>query len=317
MNPKRLGLVSLAGLALSGSVVMTRLGLQELPAFTLIALRLLVATAAFAIAIAVLRPPLPRGARTMLDVALIGLISTALPLIAFTLALQYMSSGVLTLFIALFPLVTGLMAHLLLAQEKLTAAKLGGLGVAFGGVLYLLLTGTSGLSSSRVVLDIRGPLLSLTGVVIGSFATVYTRRQLTHVNVVSVSAGQTVVAAAFVAPLALASAPLKLTTISGVGWLAVGYTGLIGSFIAFMLIFQLIREYGATSSAVVTYLMPPMSGVLGAVILKEVITLPLVIGAILIFLGVFFAERGAPPRPIPAAEPTPQDDLRRDPCLMC
>ena len=63
--------------------------------------------------------------------------------------------------------------------------------------------------------------------------------------------------------------------------------------------------------------MPPMSGVLGAVILKEVITLPLVLGAILIFLGVFFAERGPPQRPAPAAEPPLEDYLRRDPCLMC
>lgn len=317
MIQNRLTLISFAGMALGGSVVMTRFGLREIPAFTLIALRLLLATAAFALALAVLRPPLPRGTRTLADIALIGLINTALPLIAFTLALQYLSSGVLTLFIALVPMVTGLMAHVWLAQERLTAAKLGGLAIAFGGVVFLLLTGTNGLSATQSALDIRGPALCLIGVVLGSFAAVYTRRQLRHVHVVSLSAGQTGVAALVLAPLGLILSRPNLGSISGQGWLSVGYTGLIGSFFAFMLIFQLIRQFGATSSAVVTYLMPPVSGLLGALLLNEVVTLPLAVGAIVILLGVYVSERAAPARPAPPVAPAPADDLRRDPCLMC
>ena len=248
---------------------------------------------------------------------MIGLISTALPLLVFTLSLQYMSSGVLTVFVALIPMFTGLMAHLLLTQEKLNTAKLAGLLVAFGGVVVLLVSGTTGLSTGAGALDVRGPVLALSGVLIGSFGTVYTRRQVRHVNVVSLSAGQTLVAALVLAPLGLGVGAPSLPTISRQAWIAVGYTGLIGSFLAFLIIFQLIRQFGATSSALVTYIMPLVAGLFGALLLDEVITLPLAIGAVLILLGVLLAERAAAPSPAPAVVAPPVDELRKDPCLMC
>lgn len=280
--------MGLAGVTLGGSVVASRVGLREMPVFTLIALRLTLAAGAFAIILAILRPPLPVGARMWMDITLVGLLNTALPLTAFTLALQYMSSGVIALFLALIPLSTGLMAHVGLAQEKLTLQKLGGLVLAFSGVLVLLLTGTSGLPT---VLDPRGPVLSLSAVVLSSFATVYARRQLGQANVITLTAVQTFVAALVLVPLGLYLARTDLTAVGTTGWLAVAYTGLVGSVIAFLAFFQLIREFGATSAAETTYLTPPVSGLLGVLLLDELISRALVFGAALILLGVFLAER--------------------------
>ena len=288
MNTRRLGLMGLAGVTLGGSVVISRVGLGEMPAFTLIALRLTLAAGAFAVILAVLRPPLPTGTRMWTDIALIGVINTALPLTAFTLALQYMSSGVIALFLALIPLTTGLMAHVGLTQEKLTLQKLAGLALAFCGVVVLLLTGTSGLPT---VLDLRGPVLALSAVLLSSFATVYARRQLGQANVISLTAFQTFVAALVLVPLGLFLARTDLTTVSPTGWLAVAYTGLVGSVLAFLAFFQLIREFGATSAAETTYLTPPVSGLLGVLLLDEVISGTLVFGATLILLGVYVAER--------------------------
>ncbi len=297
MNTRRLALMGFAGATLGGSVVMSRVGLREMPAFTLIALRLSLAAGVFAIGMVILRPPLPVGARLWADIALVGLLNTALPLTAFTLALQYMSSGVIALFLALIPLFTGVMAHLFLVHEKLTLQKLGGLTLAFGGVLVLLLTGTSGLPT---VLDIRGPVLSLSAALLSSFATVYARRQLGQANVISLTAVQTFVAALVLVPLGLAAARTDLTAISTTGWLAVAYTGLVGSVLAFLAFFQLIREFGATSASETTYLTPPVSGLLGVLLLHELISSTLVFGAVLILLGVFLAERAPDPPPTSA-----------------
>ena len=283
--------MGLAGVTLGGSVVISRVGLAEMPVFTLIALRLTLAAIAFAIILAVLRPPLPVGARMWTDIALVGVVNTALPLTAFTLALQFMSSGVIALFLALIPLSTGLMAHVGLAQERLTLQKLSGLALAFCGVVVLLITGTSGLPT---VLDPRGPALALAAVLLSSFATVYTRRQLGQADVISLTAFQTFVAALVLVPIGLSLARTELTTISSTGWLAVAYTGLVGSVLAFLAFFQLIREFGATSAAETTYLTPPVSGLLGVLLLDEVISSTLVFGAVLILLGVFLAEREGP-----------------------
>jgi len=152
----------------------------------------------------------------------------------------------------------------------------------------LLLTGTSGLPT---VLDLRGPVLALSAVLLSSFATVYARRQLGQANVISLTAFQTFVAALVLVPLGLFLARTDLTTVSPTGWLAVAYTGLVGSVLAFLAFFQLIREFGATSAAETTYLTPPVSGLLGVLLLDEVISGTLVFGATLILLGVYVAER--------------------------
>lgn len=297
MNARRLGLIGLAGITLGGSIVMTRVGLRELPVFSLITLRMTLASVAFGIGLVVLRPPIPSGARMWVDIVVVGIVNTALPLTAFTLALQFMSSGVIALFVALIPLSTGLMAHLGLAEEKLSLQKLGGLLLAFGGVLVLLITGTSGL---RTPLDVRGPLLSVGGVLLSSFATVYIRRQLGRVDVLSLTAFQTFVAALVLIPVGLAMNRIDLANLSTTGWVVVAYTGLVGSVLAFLLFFQLIREFGATSAAETTYLTPPVSGLLGVLLLDELISSELILGAALILLGVYLAERAPARAPAPA-----------------
>ena len=109
-------------------------------------------------------------------------VTQGLPLLAFTIALQFISSGVLTIFIALIPLVTGLMAHVWLNQERLGFAKAGGLAVAFGGVLLLVATRTTGLTAGASGADVRGYGLALAGALVIAASVVYTRRRLRHVE---------------------------------------------------------------------------------------------------------------------------------------
>jgi drug/metabolite transporter (DMT)-like permease len=287
--------MGLAGATLGGSVVMTRVGLGEMPAFGFIALRMSLATLAFAIGLAVFRPPPPEGRRMWVDIALIGVLNTAVPLTLFTLSLQYMSSGVVALFVALVPLSTGLMAHLSLPQERLSRRRLGGLLLAFAGVGVLLLTGTTGLPTR---MDPRGPALGLSGVLLSSFATVYARRHLQRAPVVTLTAIQTFVAAVILIPAGLLTSPIDLRAISPTGWTAVAFTGLIGSGLAFLLFFQLIREFGATTASESTYLAPPIAGALGVLLLDEVVSPALLSGAMLILVGVYLSEGG------PGQEPT-------------
>ncbi len=96
MDTERLGFVVLAGLALGSSAVLSRFGLQDIAPLSLVALRLGVATVAFLLTLRVLRPGFPRHPRPLLDIAIVGLTTMAIPLSAFTLALQFVSSAVLS-----------------------------------------------------------------------------------------------------------------------------------------------------------------------------------------------------------------------------
>jgi len=109
--------------------------------------------------------------------------------------------------------------------------------------------------------------------------------------VLVVTGGQMAVGLLCAVPMALLLSTLDLSAVAGRGWLAVAYTGLIGSFVGFILFFYMIKRFGATTAALPTYVMPAVSAGLGAVMLGEVITLPLIAGAGLILLGVFLAGR--------------------------
>jgi drug/metabolite transporter (DMT)-like permease len=122
----RLGLVLLAGVALGSTAVVTRLAVREVPPLVLVLLRLAVAAAAFGAVLTARPRPAPRGARRWADLALAGVLNVGVPLTAFTLALLFISSGVLTVTLALIPLFTGVLAHATLSGERLTGTRLGG-----------------------------------------------------------------------------------------------------------------------------------------------------------------------------------------------
>ena len=284
----RLGLVLLAGLALGSTTVATRIGVQELHPLTLVALRVLVGVAAFAIVLGALRRPLPRG--HWRDLAVVGLANTAFPLVAFTIALQSISSGVLTIFLSLIPLFTALMAHVWLKGERLHGARLAGLLVALSGVVVLLATRTTGLNGGAPA-DLRGHALALAGALTNAFGAVYVRRRLSDVDPLALTAGQMLLSLGLLAPAALALGSLDFSGVTWRGWGAVAYMALVGSFLGFYVIYTLIRRYGATTGALPGYVVPVVAFGLGPLLLGEVVGPALLAGVALTLAGVFIANR--------------------------
>jgi drug/metabolite transporter (DMT)-like permease len=287
---QRIGLILLAGFALGSTASVIRVGIAEIQPISLVALRFGVATLAFAVTLPVFRIDLPHDSRTWRDIAIVGL-TQGFQLLAFTIALQYISGAVLTIFIALVPFFTAIMAHLWLTQEQLNLKKWFGLSTAFAGVLLLILTRTSGLVGIAAGLEIRGQLLALAGALISAAGIVYARRRLREINAVVVTAGQMVTGLVMTLPVALFLNNTDLSAITWRGWFATFYTAMIGSYLGFLLLFYMVRQYGATISVLPAYLMPPISGTIGALFLGEVITRSLIGGAILIFIGLFLASQ--------------------------
>jgi drug/metabolite transporter (DMT)-like permease len=287
---EKIGLIVLVGLIVGSGIVVTRLGVGEIPALELVLLRLTLTTIAFALTLLVLKREMPTDARTWVDIAIVGITNAALPLIFFTLALQFISSAVVGIFLALTPLITGVIAHFWLAQEKLTRNRIVGLVVALVGVLILLLTGTNGLSEVATT-DLRGQTLAFVGVVVGAASGVYAQQRLEKVDVFVLTGGQFAAALLVVTPLALYFNPLDLGAITPRGWIAIGYTGLIASFFGLLIFFYMIKRFGATIASLPNYLYPAVSASLGALILSEVISAPLIGGMILILFGVFITSR--------------------------
>ena len=81
------------------------------------------------------------------------------------------------------------------------------------------------------------------------------------------------------------------TTISATSWLYLTLLGVVNTSLAYVIFIKLIKRIGPINSSFVTYLVPVSSISLGIIILDETLTTDMLFGAMLIFLGVFFANK--------------------------
>jgi drug/metabolite transporter (DMT)-like permease len=96
---------------------------------------------------------------------------------------------------------------------------------------------------------------------------------------------------------------IEASTVLSVAWL-----GLIGSGLAFLAFFYLLGRWGATRTSLVAYVMPVVGVVLGVIVLRETVSLPVLVGMALIIAGVAlansqFGQRRLLGRGAPAADP--------------
>jgi drug/metabolite transporter (DMT)-like permease len=83
---------------------------------------------------------------------------------------------------------------------------------------------------------------------------------------------------------------LEPVTITPTIVLAVLLLGALSTGAAYVLNYRLIQDEGATSASTVTYLIPAVALVLGAVVLDEPLTWRLLLGAAVILAGVAMSE---------------------------
>lgn len=288
-NTEKILFVILAGLAFGTSVVMARFALKEISPYPLVVFRFGIASVAYVMTLLLLKKKIPWNRNKLRDIAIVGLTNTGLPLLLFLIALTYLSSGVFTVLFSTVPIFTAIGAHLFLKDEKLSRKLLFGLVLGFGGIALLLYTKTNGLMGESF--HIIGPLVVLLGACIMAGGAVYARKKLLKEDVWVVSGLQTIAGFFVVSLIVFGLGKFSLGHISPLGWFSIFYNAIIGSYVAFLLVFLLVKRHGATASSLPGYVMPIASTIMGALLLGELITMPLVIGCLIIFIGIFFAAK--------------------------
>jgi len=244
---------------------------------------------------------LPTDARTWGALTLTALFANALPYTLFGIGEHSVDSAVAGAINAATPLCTfafGLGAGV---DRALGKRRLVGLALGFVGVVVLLepwhnAHGTLG-----------GSLACLAAALSYGFAYVFAGRVL-------IGRGHSVLVLA--AAQLTAATGLMLLALPFLGrsdvhpqpkvLLAVAMLGVGGTGIAYLLSYRLLADEGAAAASTVTYLMPPVSVLLGGLVLGEPLRGSLVLGAVIVLIGVGLAQR---PRVPVAIEPTPCDEI--------
>lgn len=290
-----LELISLATLW-GASFLFMRLGAGEFGPVALSFVRVLGATA-------LLLPLLARQSQLgalrthWRPIFVVGLTNSALPFLCFSYAALSINAGLSAVFNAATPLFGAVIAWLWL-KDKLTPARIAGLVIGFGGVLWLVWDQAAfkpGASSSGWAV-----LACLGATVLYGFSASFTKRYLTGVPPMAVAAGSQLSATLFLALPALWWWPQQMP--SAQGWLfamvlAVACTGL-----AYLLFFRLIAHIGPANAISVTFLIPVFAVIWGAVFLGERVNLAMALGCAVILLGTSLATGVLrPPSKVPQA----------------
>jgi drug/metabolite transporter (DMT)-like permease len=265
-----------------------KVGVEVLPPLTLIAGRLLLGGLFLASVVALAREPLPRQARMYGHLLVMAVVNIVLPFILITVGEQTIDSALASILNATVPLGVIVIAPMFLPDERVTLPRVLGLAVGFAGVIVLVAPDLVNLGDS----DLSGELMMLGSSLCYAIGNVYSRRNVQGLRPMIPALFQVTFAAAIVVVLALViDRPFATVHPTPEAVIAMIWLGLLGSGVAYLCYFTILRAWGATRTSMVAYLLPVVGIAMGAV-LGEPVTAVRVVGAILIIAGIALVNSG-------------------------
>jgi drug/metabolite transporter (DMT)-like permease len=254
-----------------------KIAVQEIGPITLVAFRVLFGLLFGLVVILIQRPRLPRDLKGWSPVLILGIINVAIPFFLISWGEQAIDSAVAAILDATVPLFTILVAHYLLHDDKMTVPKVAGLLIGFAGVVVLM-SKDIGASASSIL----GQLAVVLASMFYAGSSVYARKTTEDAPGIMRSAGP-LVSSTVVMWLAtfLVERPVKVPQLP-ITWIALLWLGILGSGLAFVMVYYLIHEIGPTRTTMVTYLFPLGGVILGVLFLHEELSWQLLAGGALI-----------------------------------
>jgi drug/metabolite transporter (DMT)-like permease len=269
--------------------VLTRVAFEEgLGPFAVVAISSAIAAVAVVLYAVVVRHGFTVGPLGWRVGAVMSVLSVTIPFLSRNLALENASAGFVGLASALVPLATALSAHVLLDDERLERATMGGFLVALAGVGVLVFSGDTGIGEGGRPL-VAG-FFALLGVVSVAVGSVYAKRHAGHYSPLAVAGVQFVFGAVITTILMLAVEGVPDAPTAR-GWWSLLYVAVLATFVPVVLYYWLIRHVTVTYSSIIGYVIPLIAVVVGVVVLDEELQAGIVIGGILILAGVVLTDR--------------------------
>lgn len=266
-----------------------RIGLDGVPPFTGVAVRFAIAgTLLLALALA-LGVPLGRGRHEKALWLANGILSFCLSYAIIYWSEQHIPSGLAAVLFATNPLFVAVLAHFLLAGERLAAAAVAGLVLGFAGVAVIYSDDLSLLGGPQVRL---AALVMLVSPLVSAVATVAIKRWGRDVHPLSLSAVPMLIASLVMGAVALIVERHRPLVLDGRSVGALLYLAILGSAVTFTVYYWLLARVTATRLALLSYLIPIVAVAVGAALFDEPLRPRLLAGSVLVLAGVVIVSRG-------------------------
>ncbi len=236
----------------------------------------------------------PTG-RQWVSIVTIGVLWFAIYNIALNEGETRVDAGTAAMLIQVSPVLIAVLAALFL-NEKFTVYLAGGLALAFSGVAVIGLSTSPG--GDR---DVLGVLLCLVSAVVYSISLVLQKPLVASLSALQVTWMACTIGAIACLPYAGTLVDeVSVAPTSSILWVV--YLGVFPTAIAFTTYAFALNHMTASSLGVTTYLVPPLTIVMGLVFLDEVPPTMAYVGGALALVGVSVARR----KPRKSAQPQPQ-----------
>lgn len=248
--------------------------------------RLFFGTAVLAVAMAVKRERLPRGARTWLHLTVAALLLNALPFSLFAYSELTIPSTLAGICNATSPLWGMTLSLVALSEDRPTRRRVAGLGLGFLGVLTVL-----GAWQGFHGLDLTGTAMALLASLCYPVGWIYVRRTLagsghSNLSLIGSQLGVATLQLALVTPL-FAGLP---TAFHPLPLLAVAALGALGTGFAVLVQYGLVNEVGPTTAQMVTYFIPVIATAAGVLLLGESLSWNTPVGAAIVLAGAALTQ---------------------------
>jgi drug/metabolite transporter (DMT)-like permease len=281
-------LVGSLSLLWGSSYLFIKVAGRELQPSTMMLIRVIVAGAALAAFLGA-QGQLGELRRAPLGAYALGLFNSAIPFTLIAWGERHIDSGLAAVVNASVPIFAGLLAIRWRPSERPRGIRAAGVGLGLVGVFVL--TGAAP----------GGGWQGIAGVVAVSLASLsygvsalYGQHLVGHVRGPVLSTAALAGALVVLLPFGIAQAPSDVP-----GWKAIGSVlalALLGTAVAQLLWFRMLRRYGAARSTLVSYLIPATALIYGVVFLSEHVSAIEIAGFVLILAGVALGSGAVRPK---------------------
>ena len=271
------------GFMWGSSYLFIKLAVDDFGTFTLVALRLVVGAALLWAVVGLAHQRLPRERRIYGHLVVMAIINITIPFLLITWAEQTVESSLASILTSPVPLFAIVLSSLFLTDEPMRVNGVVGLVVGFIGVVIITSRGLTGAGAGS---SVAGEIALLGAAFSYACGAVYSRRNVRGLAPMIPAVFQVTFAAIITGLVALLFEQPWTATPDAQAIFSILWLGILGSGFAYLIVFRLIANWGATRMTLVSYLIPVVGIVLGYAVLQEPVDARIIIGTTLVIAGV-------------------------------
>lgn len=265
------------------------IGLDLAPHLAFAALRAALAGVCLIALGALLRRPIPVGARSWTLIVMVGLGATSMGFFGMFHAAEFVSPGLATVIANVQPVIAAGLAYVFLGERLKAVGKIG-LAVGLAGIAVIALPGLAATPVQGYSLGIAYVVLAATGVAIGNVAI---KRLTGQVDPIMAMGFQLLIGAAPLALLSMLTEDVWSLTWSTDFVVVLVTLSVFGSSLAFWLWFEALERVELNQANAFTFLVPIFGLMIGAAFFNERLEAVQIAGVVLVLTGILLAQHDA------------------------